>query len=101
MSVATSFVSGILGRARLDSQEVTARGAGPGRMAAPVSSDETQPYRVDDQPDVYRVVNADGTTILECKDETSAHHYVDLLIKAYRAGYKSGYRVARASTERD
>ena len=70
-------------------------------MPAAMSSDETQPYRVDNQPDVYRVVNAGGTTILQCKDETSAHHYVDLLTKAYRAGYRSGYRAARETTQRD
>lgn len=60
-----------------------------------------QPYRVDAGPDVYRIVSAQGTTILQCKDETSAHHYVDLLTKAYRSGYKSGYRARRESTYTD
>ena len=54
------------------------------------------PYRVEDLPDGYRVGNPAGDTILECKDENSAHHYVDLLSKAYRAGHKSGYRAGKA-----
>ncbi len=66
-------------------------------------SDETPPYRVDRQADRYRVVDGAGRTVLECRDATSAHHYADLLNKAYRAGYRSGYKSGKGAgdTPRD
>ena len=60
-----------------------------------MSSDDASPYRVDDSARSYRVADADNQTILTCQDEVSAHHYAELLNRAYRAGYKSGYKAGK------
>ena len=58
----------------------------------PTISDKEGHYRVQEQSGAFRVMDSADATVLACKDRVSAHHYVDLLNKAYRAGYKAGYR---------
>ncbi len=43
----------------------------------------------------FRVLSPDGYTVLECRDRHSADHYLELLNRAYRIGYKAGYRKGR------
>ena len=57
--------------------------------------DDIACYSVEHSGDRWRVCSATGTVVLECADPNSAGHYVELLTKAYRAGYKAGYRDAR------
>lgn len=44
----------------------------------------------------YEVKNATGRVIMSCGDEYSAQHYATLLNQAFGAGFKSGFRSARA-----
>lgn len=56
---------------------------------------ETPPYRVEHHEQIYRVLGASAQVIMECRDEMSARHYVELLCRAYRLGYKAGFRYAQ------
>ena len=60
-------------------------------------TNESPPYAVEQDDGKFAVVSATGMNILQCSDRRSAEHYVDLLNKAYRAGYKAGYRAARST----
>ncbi len=60
-----------------------------------MDSDDTKPYWIDEGDQSYRVADAANRTILNCRDKTSAHHYAELLNRAYRSGYKSGYRAGK------
>ena len=70
-------------------------GSVAGGRVAVMSSDETRAYWIDERAQSYRVADAANQTILSCQDKTSAHHYAELLNRAYRAGYKSGYRAGK------
>jgi hypothetical protein len=59
-------------------------------------NDAADHYRVELTDGRYRLLDASGDAVLECTDESSAHHYADLLNKAYRRGYRQGNRDARA-----
>ena len=54
-------------------------------------------YRVISAEDKFQVIDNKQQTIIECRDETNAHHYAVLLNKAYASGYKTGYKIGRAS----
>jgi hypothetical protein len=47
-------------------------------------------YQVILRQNAYRVVDANNSTIIECRDEINAQHYAVLLNKAYYLGYKAG-----------
>ena len=49
-------------------------------------------FRLEERDGRFAVLAADGRTILECGDRGSAMHYVELLERAHRAGYRQGYR---------
>ena len=57
--------------------------------------DEMSPYAVRPSEGGFLVVCAGDITILESRDRANAEHYVELLNRAYRAGYKMGYRAGR------
>jgi len=62
----------------------------------PGSLEDRMPaYLVATREGVYRVVDADGRSVLDCADEHSAAHYAALMNRAFGAGYRSGYRDAR------
>lgn len=66
----------------------------------PASEDELEPYWMDvveeqDQPTSYCVVGASGQTVLASKDSATAMHYIELLNRAHRAGYKKGFRAGK------
>lgn len=61
-------------------------------------TEDEQPYRVEVDDDCWRVLDSAGNTFITCGDERSAHHYVELLCRAHRTGYKAGYRAGRGVT---
>jgi len=61
-------------------------------------------FRVEADAESFRVLGPDDRVILQCRDAASAGHYADLLERAFRAGYRRGFRDARAASrpeERD
>ena len=60
------------------------------------SPDRKKTYSVKFVTDHFEVNNATGRVIMSCSDEHSAQHYAVMLNQAFDAGYKSGYRAARA-----
>ncbi len=65
--------------------------------SALMSSDDAGPYWVNESAQPYRVADAENQIILTCQDRMSAHHYAELLNRAYRAGYKAGYRAGKVA----
>ena len=59
--------------------------------------DELIPYAID-ADDAGRVVDSNGSTVIECQDSLNARHYVELLNRAYRSGFKAGYREGRGES---
>jgi hypothetical protein len=57
-----------------------------------MDNDESVTYRITAHDGRYRLVNAEGNTLLECQDEASARHYAELMNKAWRSGFRAGYR---------
>ena len=56
-------------------------------------SDRPSPaYRVLPEDEQFRVAGNKGRTIMVCRDEPSATHYVVLLNEAFQHGYRAGYR---------
>ena len=58
-------------------------------------NDDETPYEVTNEDQSFIIRDRAGTSVLRCSDETSAHHYAQLLTQAYRSGYKNGYRDGR------
>lgn len=52
--------------------------------------DPTHAYQVIDQQDGFAVVDINNRPVIECKNSINAHHYADLLNKAFYLGYKTG-----------
>ena len=57
--------------------------------------DESEGYHIEQDEGRWRLCSAAGNVVLAGTDPHSAVHYLELLNKAYRAGYKAGYRDAR------
>ncbi len=62
--------------------------------------EELEPYWMDESCDdghmtSFRVVDGLGQSVLASKDSATALHYVEILNRAYRAGYKKGFRAAK------
>lgn len=57
--------------------------------------DEQEAYEVVQEDAGFRVRDETGMSIMTCRDRGSAEHYASLLNRAYRKGYKAGYRAAR------
>ena len=62
-----------------------------------MNDDNSKPYHCRETEDRYLVVDGGGRTILESRDSATVEHYIDLLNKAFAAGYKTGYRAGRNS----
>ena len=56
---------------------------------------ELNPFWVNAQEGKYRVIDGSDYTWLEAANEQTAEHYTDLLNKAFKSGYKNGYRHGR------
>lgn len=61
-----------------------------------MSEEHLSPFWVDTNEEKYQVVDASDQTWLETSNAATAEHYVDLLNRAYKSGYKQGFRKARA-----
>ncbi len=59
-----------------------------------MDSDEVV-YRIEAHDGRYRLVDAEGYSLLECQDEASARHYAELMNKAWRSGFRAGYRTGK------
>ena len=56
-------------------------------------------YEVSEDEAGFRVQDAAGVNIMTCRDRRSAEHYAVLLNRAFRKGYKLGFRVARRGSD--
>ncbi len=52
-------------------------------------------YNLSKKNEQFEINNKEGRTIMACRDQTSASHYLSLLNEAFQMGYKSGYRDGR------
>ena len=55
---------------------------------------ESEPYDIVPRGDSNCVVDDQGRDVITRRDEHSARHYADVLNRAYRHGYRRGYRDA-------
>ena len=60
-----------------------------------MSDEELTPFWVNTNEGQYQVVDGSGRTWLETASAMTAEHYVDLLNKAFKSGFKEGVRKAR------
>tara|TARA_R110002111_G_scaffold77674_1_gene123359 strand:+ start:51 stop:242 length:192 start_codon:yes stop_codon:yes gene_type:complete len=61
-----------------------------------MSDEELAPFWVNTNEGQYQVVDGSDRTWLETSNAATAEHYVDLLNKAFKSGFKKGFRKARA-----
>ena len=57
--------------------------------------DDDDPYYVQQDDAGFRVRDDNEVTLMTCSDRRSAEHYATLLNRAYRKGFKAGFREAR------
>ncbi len=60
-----------------------------------MADDATLSYQIEAHDGRYRLLDAGGYVVLECADEASARHYAELMNKAWRGGFRAGYRTAK------
>jgi hypothetical protein len=60
-----------------------------------MSDEELTPFWVNTNEGKYQVVDGGDRTWLETPSAMTAEHYVDLLNKAFKSGFKEGVRKAR------
>jgi hypothetical protein len=60
-----------------------------------MNDEKLSPYRVNTNQGCYQVLDASEQTVLETPNAVTAEHYVDLLNKAFKSGFKKGFRKAR------
>lgn len=60
-----------------------------------MSDEELTPFWVNANEGMYQVVDDSDRTWLETANAMTAEHYVDLLNKAHKSGFKKGLRKAR------
>ena len=53
---------------------------------------EENPYALEEHDGRFEIRLDTGRTILVCKDGMSAAHYLELLVDAFKTGYKRGVR---------
>ncbi len=58
-------------------------------------ADDQAEYRIDQEQDQFVLRARSGQAVLTVRDAASAAHYLELLNRAYRAGFKAGLRQAR------
>lgn len=62
-----------------------------------MTGDKQDSYRVVANEDGFQVVDDANRIIMQCRDQTSAHHYADMLNAAFRVGFRAGYSAGKAS----
>jgi hypothetical protein len=67
-------------------------------MSLQMNDDELNPFWVDTQEGKYQVFDGNENTWLETANAQTAKHYMDLLNKAFKSGFKQGYRQAKIPT---
>jgi hypothetical protein len=60
-----------------------------------MKDEELSPFWVNTKEGRYQVLDASEQTVLETTNAVTAEHYVDLLNKAFKSGFKKGFRKAR------
>ena len=65
-----------------------------------MSDEELTPFWVNTNEGVYQVVDGTDQTWLETSNAVTAEHYVELLNKAFKSGFKMGFRKARVDYRR-
>lgn len=60
-----------------------------------MSDEHLSPFWVNANEEKYQVIDGSDQTWLETTNEVTAEHYVDLLNKAFKSGFKKGFRKAR------
>ena len=63
-----------------------------------MSDEELAPFWVNINEGQYQVADGSDRTWLETSNAATAEHYVDLLNKAFKSGFKKGFRKARAGS---
>lgn len=61
-----------------------------------MNDEQLSPFWVKTNEGKYQVIDASEQTWLETSHMATAEHYVDLLNKAFKSGFKQGVRKARA-----
>ena len=61
--------------------------------------DDEDAYEVREDAAGFQVRDAAGANIMTCRDRRSAEHYAVLLNRAFRKGYKLGFRAARRGSD--
>ena len=64
-----------------------------------VSLNDEHAYHVVEESGKFRVIDPQGQSIMVCHDDQSADHYASMLTKAFRQGYRTGFRDARRSKD--
>ncbi|MCO6457114.1 MAG: hypothetical protein J5I93_17600 [Pirellulaceae bacterium] len=62
-------------------------------------ADDERPYAIDQDETGYRVLDDTGQVVIRCRERASAEHYAELLTRAYRKGYRLGFRAARRGSD--
>ena len=60
-----------------------------------MSDEELSPFWMNKNDTQFQVVDDSDRTWLETSNAATAEHYVDLLNKAFKSGFKKGVRKAR------
>jgi hypothetical protein len=60
-----------------------------------IDPEESEPYTVQPEAGRFGVVDWEGNVILMCGDLPSAEQYADLMNRAFRRGFKAGFRKGR------
>ena len=60
-----------------------------------MNDEELSPFWMNTHEGLYQVVDGSDRTWLETANAMTAEHYVDLLNKAFKSGFKKGLRKAR------
>ncbi|WP_339725695.1 hypothetical protein [uncultured Paraglaciecola sp.] len=62
-----------------------------------MNDEQLSPFGVSTNEGKYQVVDGNEQTWLETSNAMTAEHYVDLLNKAFKSGFKKGFREGRTS----
>ncbi|MBU3005756.1 hypothetical protein [Paraglaciecola arctica] len=60
-----------------------------------MNDERLSPFVLNTNEGKFQVVDGNEQTWLESSNEMTAQHYADLLNKAFKSGFKTGFREAR------
>lgn len=60
-----------------------------------MNDEALNPFKVNTHEDKYQVLDGNDNAWLETANTHTAEHYMDLLNKAFKSGFKQGYRQGR------